>query len=193
MTSDPVTFDRAAMVVQFDEAIDALERALRECPDELWETPVWRVLKTDPHVWPPPDVEPIPERTEESVQALSAFWAVAYHCLWFLDADASVDRSDHQSPEYARGGPEEQYPAADGAAVIPGIPGPVFPRDVLLRFLEHGRAKVRRVLPALTDAELAAPSGRKKTFAQRLIESLEHVREHGGQLLAFVERNARLT
>jgi DNA-binding MarR family transcriptional regulator len=67
------------------------------------------------------------------------------------------------------------------------MPGPVFPRYVLLRSLDHGRAKVRRVLPALTDAELAAPSGKSKTFEQRLLESLERVREHGGQLPAFVE------
>lgn len=180
--------DRAAMVLQFDQAIDVLERALHGCPEELWETPVWRVLKTDPYVWPQAGVEPMPERTEESIQSIAAFWAVAYHCLFFLDLDATADRRDLRPPEFARGGPEEHYPAADGASAIPGVHAPVFPRDVLLRFLDHGRAKMRRVVPALTDAELAAASGRNKTFEQRLVESLEHVREHGSQLLAFVER-----
>lgn len=185
-----MSFDRSGMVVEFDEAIDVLERALRECPDELWEAPAWRVLKTDPWVWPRPGVEPIEERTEESIQSFAAVWAVAYHCLWFLDFYSTVDISSFESPGYARGGPEEQSWPADGAAPLPA---PVYPRDVLLRFLEHGRAKVRRVLPALTDEELAAelPAHHPhhgKTFQQLLGVNLAHVREHGGQLRAFAER-----
>lgn len=181
--------DRAAVVAQFDEAIDVLERALRECPDELWAAPVWRVHKSDPWVWPPPEVEPMPERTEESIQAIAAFWAVAYHCLWFLDAYLELDMFSYESPAYVRGGPEEQFPAADGVAPIPGAP---FTRDHLLRFLEHGREKVRRVLPALSESELASPLHQGhphhgKTFEQLLGVNLEHVREHGSELLAFSE------
>lgn len=186
-----MSFDRGAMVAQFDDAVGVLERAIRGCPEDLWEAPVWRVLKSDPHVWPAPGVQPIPERTEESIQSIAAFWAVAYHCLFFLDLDCNVNRGSYEIPEYARGGPEEHYPAPDGAAAIPGIHSPVFPRDVLLRFLDHGRAKVRRVLLAVSDGELAGPSGRSKTFEQRLVESLAHVREHGAELLAFLEPASR--
>lgn len=187
-----MSLDRAATVSEFDAAIDELERALRECPDERWEAPAWRVLKTDPWMWPAPGVEPIPERTEESIQSFAAVWAVAYHCLWFLDFYSTVDTSSFESPEYVRGGPEEQDWPADGAAPIPT---PVFPRDALLRFLEHGRAKVRLVLPALTDAELGAPlpphhPHHGKTLEQLIGVNLAHVREHAGELLAFVERAA---
>lgn len=183
-------FDREAAVVAFEGAIDVLERALRECPDEDWQAPAWRVLRTDPWMWPAAGVEPIPERTEESIQSFAAIWSVAYHCLWFLDFYSTVDVSSFESPEYARGGPEEQAWPADGAAPIPT---PVYGREVLLRFLEHGRAKVRRVLPALTEDELAAPLPAQhphhgKTFEQLLDVNLAHVREHGGDLLAFVER-----
>lgn len=185
-------FDRADAVVEFDGAIDVLEQALRQCPDESWEAPAWRVLKTDPWMWPAPGVEPIPERTEESIQSFAAVWVVAYHCLWFLDFYATVDTSNFESPEYARGGPEEQGWPADGAAPLPT---PVYRRDVLLQFLEHGRTKVRRVLPMLTDAELAAPLPAQhphhgKTFEQLLVVNLAHVREHGSDLLAFVKRAA---
>lgn len=34
--------------------IDLLERALRECPDNLWGASVWKVKLTDRHVWPMP-------------------------------------------------------------------------------------------------------------------------------------------
>jgi hypothetical protein len=96
----------------------------------------------------------------------------------------------HESPEYVRGGPEEQGMAADGAAPIPT---PVYPQDVLLQFLDHGREKVRRVVPALSDAELASPlplhhPHHGKTFEQLLGVNLAHVREHGSDLLSFVER-----
>lgn len=187
---DPVSFDPAATVAQFDEAIDVLERALRECSHDLWEKPAWQVHKTDPWMWPAPGVEPIPERTERSIQSCAAVWAVAYHCLWFLDFYSTVDMYSYESPEYVRGGPEEQGMAADGAAPIPT---PVYSREVLLRLLDHGRAKVKRVLPTLTDAELAAPlpvhhPHHGKTFEQLLGVNLAHVREHGGDLLAFIHR-----
>jgi hypothetical protein len=141
-------------------------------------------------MWPAPGIDPIPERTEESIQSFAAVWAVAYHSLWFLDFYATVDMASFESPEYVRGGPEEKAWPADGAAPLPT---PVYPQDVLLQFLEHGRAKVRRMLPALTDAELAAAlpehhPHQGKTFEQLLGVNLAHVREHGRDLLAFVER-----
>jgi hypothetical protein len=185
-----VSVDRPALTAQFEEAIEALERALRECPEELWEASVWRVNKTDAWAWPREGVTPIPERTEESIQSLSAFWAVAYHCLWFLDFYASTG-AGFESPEYVRGGPEEQGMAADGAAPLPA---PVFPRDVLLRYVEHGRGKIRDTIAAVTDDELQVlcPSWhphRGKTLEQLLAVNLRHVREHGGDLLAFVQRH----
>ena len=187
-----MNFDRAATLAEFDDAIDTLERVLRECPEELWEAPAWRVERTDPWVWPASGVEPMPERTEETIQSLAAVWAIAYHCLWFLDFYCTTDMATHESPGYVRGGPEERFPAPDGAAPIPS---PVYPRETLLKFLDHGRTKARDVIPGLTDADLAAPlpAGHPhygKTFEQLLSVNLAHLHEHGGQLLAFIERSA---
>jgi hypothetical protein len=186
-----MSVDRPTLTKQFEEAIDALERALHDCPQELWEASVWRVNKTDAWVWPREGVTPVPERTEESIQALSAFWAVAYHCLWFLDFYTNTG-AGFESPEYVRGGPEEQGMAADGAAPLAA---PVFPREVLLRYLDYGRCKVRDTIAAVTDDELQAlcppwHPHRGKTLEQLLDVNLRHVREHGGDLLAFVQRHA---
>mgnify|MGYP006144777411 CR=1 FL=1 len=46
-----------------------------------------------------PGVEPVPERTDESIQRFSAFWCVAYHCLWFLDYYLTTGDEPFDSPE----------------------------------------------------------------------------------------------
>ena len=182
--------DREALSRRFVAALDALERALLACPEELWAASVWPVRRTDPWVWPRDGVSPITERTDESIQQVSAFCNVAYHCLWFLDFYVTTDAAGFQSPEYVRGGPEEQGMAADGAVPVPLRP--CYPREVLLAYLDHGRHRVLERIANATAAELAAacPRGhphRGKSLRQLLEVNLDHVREHGGQLTAFVE------
>jgi hypothetical protein len=125
--------DRAALSQQFVAALDVVERALHGCSEELWAASIWPVQRTDPWVWPRDGVPPIPERTDQSIQQLSAFCNVAYHCLWFLDFYVTTEVVEFQSPEYVRGGPEEQGMAADGAAPVPVKP--CYPREVLLAYL----------------------------------------------------------
>jgi hypothetical protein len=182
--------DRAALSQQFVEALDVVERALHDCPEELWAASIWPVQRTDPWVWPRDGVPPIPERTDQSIQQLSAFCNVAYHCLWFLDFYVTTEVVEFQSPEYVRGGPEEQGMAADGAAPVPVKP--CYPREVLLAYLGHGRDRVLERIANATEAELAAPGPRGhphrgKSLLQLLHVNLDHVREHGGQMMAFLE------
>lgn len=172
---------------EMDAALDDLEAALRECPDDRWEASVWPVLKTDPWIWPAPGVEPLPERTEASIQRFSAFWAVATHCLWFLDQYVSCDMSGVARYEPAQGGPEElPFPAADGAVSIPGEP---LSREALLGYLDFGRTQLHAALES-SDLDLAArcPGGHPhagKTLGELMLVNLAHVQEHGAQLLTF--------
>lgn len=184
--------DREKLCEAFDAAIDDLEEALRSCPDELWETSMWHVPKTDPWVWPAAGVPPVPERTEESIQQFSAFWVVAYHCLWFLDFYVDADPSGFESPEYVRDGPEEMAWPSDGAAPLAERP---FPREVLLAYADHGRRRVRQRIEEVPEEEFAARCGPNhphagKTLRQLLDVNLAHVREHGGQMLEFVRAHA---
>lgn len=181
--------DRAETSRQFARAIDVIEEALRRCPDELWETSMWHVARTDPWVWPREGVAPIPERTDESVQQFSAFCNVAYHCLWYLDFYLATDVTSFRSPELVRGGPEEQAMAADGAAPVPVEPR--FPREVLLAYLGYGRQRALERLADVTEEELAArcPPGHPhagKSLSELLMVNLGHLLEHGGDMLAFV-------
>lgn len=83
----------------------------------------------------------------------------------------------------ARGGPEElPFPAADGAAPLPG---PAISRDVLLRYLEFGRSQLHARIGSV---DMAAPVSMNhphagKTLAQLYKVNLNHIREHGAQLL----------
>jgi hypothetical protein len=169
----------------FEVAIADLEAAIRECPDDRWEASVWEVKQTDAWMWPLPGTEPIPERTVESIQRQSHFWVVAYHCLWFLDQYSAADFDMPTRFVEARGGPEElPFPAADGAAPLPGQ---AIGRDVLLRYLDWGRAQLRERIGTV---DMATPVGSHhphagKTLAQLYQVNLDHLREHGGQLLAF--------
>lgn len=180
--------DRAGLCRQFDEALDVFEDALRSCPDELWEASLWHVPRTDPWVWPAPGTEPIPERTDESIQQFSAFWAVAYHCLFFLDFYVRADPAGFTTPEYVRGGPEEMDWPADGAAPLSDR---VFDRPTLLDYLTHGRRQVRERIETMAPAELEERCASwhphaGKTLDQLLQVNLAHIREHGGQMTAFV-------
>ena len=189
--SSSSSIDRAELVRRFDAALDRLEAALRDCPEEHWDDSVWPVPRTDPWVWPQPGIEPVPERTDASIQRFSAFWCIAYHCLWFLDYYLTTGDESFDSPEYVKGGPEELGFAADGAVAVPGA---TFPRDALLRYLDHGRRKVHDVVPSVDAAVLARPCPDDhpragETFGQVWLVNASHVEEHGAQLAAFVVEN----
>lgn len=189
-----MSIDREALIQEFEVALDDLERALRQCPDELWDASVWAVKKTDPWVWPAAGTDPVPERTEESIQRFSAFWIVASHCLFFLDFYVTRPGENFAPPENVRGGPEDQGFAADGAVAVPDMTV-TFSKDVLLGYLDYGRRRMRDAITAMTDEELATPVPDNHPWAGSTVEELlrinvDHVKEHGRQLLRFVEKHA---
>ena len=175
------------MIEAFDAAIADLEKALHLCPEEAWEESVWEVRQTDPWIWPAPGVQPIAERTPQSIQRLSHFWVVAYHCLWYLDQYTLPDFEMPTKFVEARGGPEElPFPAPDGAAPLPG---PAISRDVLLRFLDFGQEQLHARIGAVDMAAMVSQRHPHagKTLAELYDVNLEHLREHGTQLLSFAK------
>jgi|SRR5581483_10595846 len=175
------------MRTEFDEAIAVLEQGLRDCPDEHWESPLWEVKRTDAWIWPQ-NGEPEPGRTDETIQTFSHVWLVAYHCLFYLDFYTTTDTANFQTPEYIRGGVEEDPINEFGTTKFPDQ---VYPRELLLKYLDYGRTKLHHVLETVTEEELAAvcPPGHPwqgTTLAGLLQVNLSHVREHGGQIRNFL-------
>jgi hypothetical protein len=187
-----MSFDAASVVREFDDAIDRLEAALRECPDELWGASLWEVKRTDPWIWPANN-QPEPGRTVQSIQIFSAIWVVAYHCLFYLDFYVTTDMASFSTPEYIRGGVEEDPINEHGTA---RFPDPVYPKELLLQYLAYGRERARNVISSLTDSDVEerCPPDHPwagKTLAELLQVNLAHVREHGGQIRAFLDAHAR--
>jgi hypothetical protein len=112
-----------------------------------------------------------------------------------LDFYQSPDPVGFTSPEYVRGGPMEMAWAQDGAAPVVEW---VFSKEVLLRYLDHGRRSVVECLTAATGSDLAerCPAGHPRAGSS-LLELLRinvlHVREHGDSVRGFlVEQGADL-
>ena len=186
----------SALVREFDEAIDVIQRVLRECPPALWEGSLWKVERTEPGMWPEND-QPEPGRTDQSIQVFSAVWKVAYHCLFYLDWYVTTEMlitprtpdGSFSTPDFIRGGVEEDPFNEDWTL---RLPDQVYPRELLLRYLEYGRARAHRVISSLSEEDLAKKCSpyhphAGKTLAQLLQINLEHLREHGGQIRTFLD------
>ncbi len=104
------------------------------------------------------------------------YWYLAYHTLFFLDYYSSPSADGFQPPEPF--GLEELDPAGV-------LPDRVYGKDELLRYLEHGREKCRRLVASPTDEtarEIRRFNGRDASVLEWLMTSMRHVQHHTAQL-----------
>ena len=154
---------KTALWQQFGAAIDMLDNALRDCPDELWAADAWE---------------------DRSAPGFSAFWYLAYHTLFWLDLYLSETGEGFTPP--APFGLEELDP--DGK-----LPPRAFTRSELQDYLVHGRRKCHETIMSLTDVELGRPRTRAEMpFAELLLYNMRHVQEHAAQLNMFLGQRAGL-
>lgn len=143
---------------QFNAAMDMFGKALKTCPDELWQAHMWN--NNDPSMGP----------------EFSEFWYVAYHALFWLDLylGGSVDGFTPPAPF--------TLAELDPAGVLPER---VYTRAELLGYLEHSREKCRTTLERLTDEKagrLCSFSWGQLSFGELLLDNMRHLQEHGAQL-----------
>jgi hypothetical protein len=150
---------RDALWRQFGAAIDMLDDAMRDCPDELWTAEVW----DDP-----------------SMPGFSAFWYLASHALFWLDYYLSG--SDESFTPLAPFGLEELDPAGV-------LPPRTFTRTELVDYAAHARRKCRATIMAVTDEQAERPcrvGGGQLPFGELLLYNMRHVQEHAAQLNVFL-------
>lgn len=158
--------DGARLWRQFGAAIDMVGDALRDCPDALWDTPLW---DDQPDQW--------------VAVGFSTFWYLGYHTLFWLDL-------------YLTGAEEGFVPPApfdlvemDAGEVLPRM----YTRDELLGYLDHCRRTCQTTLSTLSDEQAARVcrfAWGELSFAELQLYNLRHVQEHGAQLRMFLGQQA---
>lgn len=145
---------------QFGAAMDMMENAIHACPDDVWG-----------------DFSKKPEWKKKDVVG---FWYLVYHTLFFLDYyltyPAPVSEEEFSPP--APFTLSEFDP--EGA-----LPERVYTKDELLRYLDHCRQKLRRLLFDWAEEKAQRPSGiphRDMTVAELLLYNMRHVQHHSAQL-----------
>jgi hypothetical protein len=145
---------------QFGATISMLEKALRACPDELWDGRISANRSQQPEA--------------------EAFWYVAYHTLFWLDLYLSGAVEGFTPP--APFNLDELDPAGL-------LPERMYSRHELLTYLEHCRRKCQATLETLTNEQfsrLCRFNWGEVSFAELLIYNLRHVQEHASQLGLFL-------
>jgi hypothetical protein len=161
--------------------LDQLERVVRECPDELWESSLWPVKRSHFGVWPVrrlSEGRSAAKSREPLLQTYSAFWNISYHALFHVDFYLSgAELRGFEPPPPFR---EEEH----RAGVVPDRP---YTRDELLMYVAYNRAKVRGMFGALTDADAKRTVARAGVpFGEFLVTNLLHAQEHAAQLSLFL-------
>jgi uncharacterized damage-inducible protein DinB len=168
----------------FEEALDLLAAAMRDCRDELWETSMWQVPAWDPnHELIDPHGKPVtdPAQRLALVQRHSTPWAVAWHALECVDYDLTGEFGPWAPPPPFAGNPHWRLTSMSAA----------WPRSEMLAYVDYCRQRVRDTLAGMTDEKAATPLPpahryRGQPHAWIVTGMVGHTVEHAAQIRQFI-------
>jgi hypothetical protein len=168
----------------FDEALDLLAAAMRDCTDELWESGMWDVPADLFGPEPPgPDGKPVTDLAARTalVQRRSAPWSVAWHALECLDYDLTGEFGPWAPPPPFAGNPHWMLTA---------LPAP-WTRPEMLAYVDYCRQRVRDTLADMTEEKAAMPlppshRHRGQLYAWLITDKVGHTFEHASQIRQFI-------
>jgi len=148
-----------------EEALRLMEAALRDCPDELWETDLW------------PDEPPTGPTPHGGLHG-SAPWFLAYHTLLCLDYDLTGEFEAWEPPK-----PFDENTYA--------FPNRLFTKAELVGYIDYCRGRVRATLDAFTENVAARPLPAAHRHHGMLYGVIVgrmplHVVEHASQIRQFL-------
>jgi len=150
---------------QFGAAIDVLQDAIVNCPDNLWRIRVWD--------------DPNPALPKE----YSEFWNVAYHTLFWLDYYLS------ETPETFAPPAPFTMSEANADAVMPDQ---IYTKEQLLTYLDYCRNKTRTRIQTTPDPmvpQRMRPNWIEMSEAELWLYTMRHVMEHAAQLELILGQN----
>ncbi|MCH7946935.1 MAG: DinB family protein [candidate division Zixibacteria bacterium] len=120
-------------------------------------------------------IKACPEKVWGDKTGFHEFWYMVYHTLFFLDYYMSGTSENFAPPE------PFTLSELDPSGLLPER---AYTKDELLKYLEHGRQKSRKVIKALTEETAHQPCGFKKdlTVAELCLYTMRHVQHHSAQL-----------
>jgi hypothetical protein len=176
---DPTT--KSALNRKFAAVLDQYDRALRDCPADLWESSLWAVKRHHFGVWPARrvDQKPSSARSREALLPVySAFWNVAYHALFHVDfyLSGATIRGFTPPPPFR----EDEH----RAGVVPSRP---YTRAELHHYVAYNRDRARAIIDQLSERDATRVVARAGVpFEEFLLGTLLHTQEHAAQLLLFL-------
>jgi hypothetical protein len=147
---------------QFAIAIDSLGNAIKSCPDDLWETPLWA---DDPNQWVAP--------------GFSQFWYLCYHTLFWLDLYLTGAEEEFLPPD-----PFDLVEMQEGE-VLPRV----YSREELIGYFEFCRQRCHDTILEMTNKQakrICTFAWGDVPFAELMLYTMRHVQEHAAQLHMFL-------
>ncbi len=173
----------------FEQALDLLDAAVRDCADEPWETSMWEVPAPGPDFqFLAPDWSPVTDPAKRSalierwVERRSTPWSVAWHALEVFDYDLSGSFGPWAPPPPFAGHPHWRDLTSLPAA---------WSRPEMLAYIDYCRDQVRNTLADMTDEKATTPLPpehryRGQPHAWVITSLVGHTTEHASQIRQFI-------
>ncbi len=173
----------------FEQALDSLAAAVRDCTGELWESTMWPVPAPGPeHHFLGADWKPITDPAQRTalaeawVQRRATPWSLAWHALETFDYDLNGEFGPWATPPPFTGHPHWRD--------LPSLPG-AWSQPEILGYVEHCREQVRAALTGITEETAARPLPPTHRYAgqphARIITGMVgHTTEHAAQIRQFI-------
>ncbi|HWC24617.1 MAG TPA: DinB family protein [Flexivirga sp.] len=168
-----------------DESLELLAAAVRDCPDELWRAPMWRV-QTSEIAGEVYDVDgrtvTDPAQRERLAQRWSTPWSVAWHALEVADYDLAGELGAWAPPPPFAGKPHWQ--------TFTSLPVP-WSQSEIVGYVDYCRQRVRDTLAGMTEDEAATPLPpahryEGSPYALIVTRLIGHTTAHAIQIRQFV-------
>jgi len=152
---------------QFDKSLGHFGKALRNCPDELWERRVW---EDEPGQW--------------VARGFGTFWYLCYHTLFWLDLYLTGAEEGFTPPE------PFALVEMEANETLPRT----YTRAELLQYFDLCRDRCRETILGMTSDQANRlcrfPWG-TLPFAELQLYNMRHVEEHAAQLHMFIGQHSK--
>ena len=150
---------------QFAIAIDTFGDALRGCPEDLWETPLWG---DEPNQW--------------VALGFSQFWYLCYHTLFWLDLYLTGAEEAFLPPD-----PFDLVEMQEGET-LPRV----YSQEELIGYFEFCRQRCHDTILEMTSEQanlICTFAWGELPYAELMLYTMRHVQDHAAQLQMFLGEN----